>query len=68
MTRNSRRALSVLGLVAIVVVASSCEMGADCSWIDQPDMGGLLCVGTNFLAFTGGLLAIVIALLASIPV
>ena len=66
MRRASKRLLSVLGLFAVATVASGCEIDlfqADCSWIDQPDMGGLVCLGLNFLGLGASAIAIIVAIL-----
>jgi len=63
---HTRRVLSAIGLLAVAAVASGCEIDlfqADCSWIDQPDMGGLVCLGVNFLALGASVVAIVVAIL-----
>ncbi len=62
----TRRVLSVIGLIAVAAVASGCEIDlfqADCSWIDQPDMGGLVCLGLNFLGLGASAIAIIVAIL-----
>ena len=67
MTRHiKRRLLSAIGLLAVVAVSSGCELDlfqADCSWINQPDMGGLVCLGLNFLGLGASVIAIIVALL-----
>lgn len=70
MTRNTKRLLLLTNLIALVVVASACEIElpvVDCSGINQPDMGGLVCFGMNMLALSAGAVAIIIALLLGIP-
>ena len=62
----TRRALSVIGLLAVAAVASGCEIDlfqADCSWINQPDMGGLVCLGVNILGLGASVIAIIVAIL-----
>lgn len=53
MTRNTMLP-SVAMLIAIAMTASACEIDVlpvvDCSGIDQPDMGGLVCLGLNMAA------------------
>ncbi|MHB1139309.1 MAG: hypothetical protein ACYC2O_10165 [Microthrixaceae bacterium] len=66
MNRSTKRVVLVAVLVAVVVVASGCELSlpaVDCSDIDQPDMGGLVCLGRSVATMYAGLAAI-LALLA----
>jgi len=60
-----RRALIVFCFVAIAVVASGCNP-VDCSDINQPDMGGLVCVGRQYLAVVGTALLGIVGLLGAI--
>ena len=65
MTRHTTWLLAVAGLMAIAVAASSCELAlpvVDCSGIDQPDMGGLVCLGLNATAIVLSVLALIAAL------
>jgi uncharacterized membrane protein len=60
MTRN--RKLLMVGLVAIVLVVSACELSlnnVDCSGINQPDMGGLVCFGMNVVALQAAAVLII---------
>ncbi len=65
--RNRWLLLAALGVVA--QVASGCDIAlpvTDCSWVNQPDMGGLLCLGANVLSLFGGAIAFLIALLGGL--
>jgi hypothetical protein len=69
MSGNAKRTLAVIGLLAVLVAASGCEITlppVDCSGINQPDMGGLVCFGATVLSAIGGALAFFLALLASL--
>jgi hypothetical protein len=65
--QNTKRLVWVLAsLVGLGLIASACEISlplTDCSWIHQPDMGGLVCLGANVLTIYGGIFAILLALL-----
>ena len=66
MTRNQRRALLMAALVVVAMSASACEIDVlpvvDCSGINQPDMGGLVCLGMNAFALSAGVIALIAAL------
>lgn len=69
MDRRTRWALLATGLLAMAMMTSACELSfpvVDCSGIDQPDMGGLVCFGLNVAAVGVGLIAIVLAILAAL--
>ena len=65
-TRNTKLLLMLTsGLIALAFVASACDIKlpvTDCSWIHQPDSGGLVCLGANVLALGVGVIALVLAL------
>ena len=64
MNLHTKRVVLVAVLTAVAVVASGCELPrVDCSDINQPDMGGLVCVGRTVATMYAGVAAIV-ALLA----
>lgn len=53
MTRNPKKLLLLTSLVVGAMALSACEITlpqVDCSGIDQPDMGGLVCLGLNAAA------------------
>lgn len=55
----------VAGLVMVMALTSGCELSlpvTDCSWINQPDMGGLVCLGANVLAIQLGAVALLAVL------
>ena len=65
MDRHTRIVAVLLGVIGLAVVASGCEIAipsVDCSWINQPDMGGLVCLGANYAAWVGGLLVLLLGL------
>jgi len=66
MNRKQKRALLVATLVVVAVTASACEINVlpvvDCSGINQPDMGGLVCLGMNAFALSAGVIALIAAL------
>jgi len=67
MTRNRRMMVVTTTLLVVAVVVSSCELSlnnVDCSGIDQPDMGGLVCLGANVFALQAGAALIIAALAA----
>ncbi|MEI2651804.1 MAG: hypothetical protein V9G12_06560 [Microthrixaceae bacterium] len=67
MTRNRRMMVLTTTLLVVALVASSCELSlnnVDCSGIDQPDMGGLVCLGANVFALQAGAALIIAALAA----
>jgi hypothetical protein len=69
LTRTTRLLLLTASLIGVAVVASSCDITlpvTDCSWIHQPDMGGLVCLGANAVALSAGLIAIVLAVLLGV--
>ena len=62
MTRNRKMVVLTATLLVVAVVVSSCELSlnnVDCSGIDQPDMGGLVCLGANVVALQAGAALIV---------
>ncbi len=66
MTRNAKLLLLMSSLLAVAMVANACEISlpmVDCSGINQPDSGGLVCLGLNAIAIPVSLVAILIALL-----
>ena len=71
MNRRAKRALLVASLLAVAAVTSGCEIDilpvVDCSGINQPDMGGLVCLGLNMFALSAGAIAIIIAILLGLP-
>jgi hypothetical protein len=69
MSRNTKWLLAVAGLIGIAVAASACDLTlpvVDCSGINQPDMGGLVCLGLNATAITLSVLALIAALLVGL--
>lgn len=69
MSRNTRRFLWVATLVTITIAVSGCEISlplADCSSINQPDMGGLVCLGLNVLTAAASVVGIIAALLVAL--
>ncbi len=67
MTRNRRMMVLTTTLLVVALAASSCELSlnnVDCSGIDQPDMGGLVCLGANVFALQAGAALIIAALAA----
>lgn len=67
MRLKKNRILLVASLIMVAGVTSGCELSlpvTDCSWIDQPDMGGLVCLGANVLAIQAGAVVILLALAA----
>lgn len=70
MTGNGKRLLWAAAVVSMVGVASGCTIElpqVDCSWINQPDMGGLVCLGVNVIAWSAGAIALIVALLLGLP-
>lgn len=71
MNRRAKRAMLLASLLIVVAVTSGCEIDilpvVDCSGIDQPDMGGLICFGLNMLALSAGAIAIILAILVGLP-
>ena len=67
-SRRTKLLLFVTSLVALTFVASACELRlqGDCSWINQPDMGGLVCLGVNVLGAAASLIALLLALVIGI--
>ncbi len=66
MPRHTR---TVLFATAVVAMASGCELSlpvVDCSGINQPDMGGLVCFGLNIVAVSAGALAVIVAILLAL--
>jgi len=64
MDRRAKQLMLVAMLVAVAASTSACELSlsvVDCSFIDQPDMGGLVCLGANMLTIAAGVLAIIAA-------
>ena len=69
MSRQRKLLLFATTLIALTFVASACDVGlpwVDCSWIDQPDMGGLVCAGGQVLALQATLSALILALVFGI--
>ena len=70
MTRRTRSLILGSTLIVMVLLASACEIDfpqtVDCSGINQPDNGGLVCLGLNVIGLVGGLAAILIALLVGL--
>lgn len=70
---RTKRVMLVAVLIAVVVAASGCELAlpaVDCSDINQPDMGGLVCFGRSVATLYAGaaaLIALVALLVGSIP-
>ena len=59
MNLHRKHVALVAVLLAVAVVASGCELGGiDCSDINQPDMGGLVCLGRHAATFQLGVVAI----------
>ena len=68
MTQNRKMVVLTATLLVVAVVVSSCELSlnnVDCSGIDQPDMGGLVCLGANVVALQAGA-ALILAVLAAL--
>ncbi len=62
MTTKTKRLVLAAGLIAFAIAVSGCELSlpaVDCSWITQPDMGGLVCLGQSWLTLVASLLALV---------
>lgn len=69
MSQRTKWMLVAAGLAAIVLTTSACELTlpvVDCSGINQPDMGGLVCLGLNATAITLGVLALLAALVVGL--
>jgi hypothetical protein len=65
-TRRAQRLILVASLIAIAVVASGCEIRlpfVDCSWINQPDSGGIVCAGIQVIALQASLIALILAII-----
>jgi hypothetical protein len=66
-TRNQRMLMLAALLLVVAFVANGCELSlnnVDCSFINQPDMGGLVCFGVNVLALQAVALAAIAAFAA----
>jgi hypothetical protein len=70
MTRNQKRALLVATVLVVAMATSACEIDVlpvvDCSGINQPDMGGLVCLGMNAFALSAGVIALIAALVLGV--
>jgi hypothetical protein len=67
-TRNGKLLLLMTGLIAVAIVLSACDLKlpVDCSFIHQPDSGGLVCLGANAIGISLGLLALLAALVIGV--
>ncbi|MGB3410051.1 MAG: hypothetical protein WBA45_02540 [Microthrixaceae bacterium] len=62
MTTRSKHLVLAVGLITFAIAVSGCELSlpaVDCSWINQADMGGLVCLGQSMLTLIASLLALV---------
>jgi hypothetical protein len=69
MPRHTRTVLFATAVVAMAMMTSGCELSlpvVDCSGINQPDMGGLVCFGLNVVAVSAGALAVIVAILLAL--
>ncbi len=69
MHRYSRAALLVTVVLAVAMMTSACEITppqVDCSGINQPDMGGLVCLGLNVFAWSASAIAIIVAIILAL--
>ena len=65
MARKKNVYLAATMVITLTAVLSACEISfpwVDCSGIDQPDMGGLVCVGLNGIALSAVVALIAVAL------
>jgi hypothetical protein len=64
MARHSKLLLFATTLVALAFVAGACEVRlplVDCSWINQPDSGGIICAGLQVVALQASVIALILA-------
>ncbi len=68
MPRHTRTLLLVTAVLAMAMMTSACELQlpADCSGINQPDMGGLVCLGLNAIVISASAIAIIVAILLAL--
>lgn len=68
MSRNAKLLSLLVGLIAVAIIVSACDikLPVDCSFINQPDSGGLVCLGANAIALSLGLVALLVALVIGV--
>jgi hypothetical protein len=64
MTRNAKMLWLLAGLITVAVVLSACDLKlpVDCSFIHQPDSGGIVCLGANAIAISLSAIALVLVI------